>query len=99
MTKPPKQPQPNITATLRGNSTFPWITLRGPGLPLIAMIGTLNVLLSAIDGGLEVLEADDGLGLRVQPKPGLTRTRPELFAATRRLAQTQSEWRVKWEDD
>lgn len=100
MTKPPRQrPRPNITATLGGDSTFPWVTLRGASQPLIAIIGDLRPLLSQIDSGLEVVPTYDGLGLRVQPKSGMTRSRPELFAATNRLTRAQDKWLVKWEND
>ena len=94
---PPRQPQPNVFGTLRGTSTSPWVTLRSVSEPLIANIGNLRSLLLSIDSGLEIEEADDGLGLRVQPKAGATRTRSELYAATRQLTRTQNGWIVKWE--
>jgi hypothetical protein len=94
-----QQPKPNVIATLGGNSTFPWVTLRSFSESLVSIVGDLSTLLSQFDSGLEVVVTDDALGLRVQPKSGMTRSRSELFAEVRKLARVRSEWRVKWESD
>jgi hypothetical protein len=99
VTKSPQRPTPNVHGRLQGDASSPWITLRSTSETLVPLVGQLKALLAAIDGGLEVMAMDDGRGLRVQPKSGMSRTRPELFAATRRLAQSQSQWLVKWDDD
>lgn len=97
-TPPRKQPTPNVIASINGSAESPWITLRSTSETLIAMIGDLSNALSRIDGGLEIVETDDALGIRVQPKDGIKRSRTELFTATRQLTRTQAGWRVKWND-
>lgn len=102
MTDPRKkrrsQPTPNVIATLGGSNNSPWVTLRSTSETLIAMIGNLSNTLSRIDDGLEIVETDDALGIRVQPKSEIRRSRAELFTATRRLTRTQADWHVKWND-
>ncbi len=95
---PRPQPAPNVIGTLGGSNNSPWITLRSTSEALIAMIGSLSNTLSRIDGGLEIVETDDALGIRVQPKSEIKRSRTELFTATRQLTRTQTGWRVKWND-
>ncbi len=99
MAAQPSRKAPNVSATLSGDSGFPWITLRSVNIPLVAAINNLGTWLSAIDAGLEIVEEADGLAIRVQPKAGTSRTRSELFIATKKLASAQSGWRVKWEDN
>lgn len=99
MARPTQPPAPNVRATLGGDSSDPWVTLRSAAIPLIAAIPHLSTWLSSIDDGLEITEEPDGLAIRVQPKPHITRSRTDVFTAVRRLAGTQEGWRLKWTDD